>query len=93
MTSKKWNVWNGIYDPFGVRLLNRLCLGFINLKEHKFRHNFADTLNPLCQCFLQTQKQSITFYAAKITYHFAQTLLRLINNAIASLYTKIISLE
>ena len=38
----------GIYDPLGVRLLNRLRLGSSHLKEHKFRHNFAETLNPLC---------------------------------------------
>lgn len=26
-----------IHNPFGVRLLNRLGLGFIQLREHKFR--------------------------------------------------------
>ena len=31
----------GIYNPLGVRLLNRLRLGFTHLKEHKSRHNFA----------------------------------------------------
>ena len=45
----------GIYDPLGVRLLNRLCLGFSHLREHKFRHHFADTLNPLSSCFLETE--------------------------------------
>ena len=37
----------GIYDPLGFRLLSRLCLGFSHLREHKFRHNFANILNPL----------------------------------------------
>ena len=37
-----------IYDPFGVRLINRLRLGFSHLREHKFIHNFADTVNSLC---------------------------------------------
>ena len=45
----------GIYDPLGVRLLNRLCLGFSHLRGHKFRHNFADTLNSLCSCSLKTE--------------------------------------
>ena len=45
----------GIYDPLGVRLLNRLRLGFSHLREHKFRHNFADTLNPLCSCSLEME--------------------------------------
>ena len=28
----------GIYDPRGIRLLNRLRLAFSHLREHKFRH-------------------------------------------------------
>ena len=32
-----------IYDPFGVKLLNRLRIDFSHLNKHKFRHNFADT--------------------------------------------------
>ena len=34
----------------GVVLLNRLRVGFSHLREHKFRHNFADTLDPFCNC-------------------------------------------
>ena len=64
----------GIYDPLGVRLLNRLRLGFSHLMEHKFRHNFADTLNHYVHALLKLKIQTTTFYAAKITYHFAQTL-------------------
>ena len=37
-----------IYDPLGIRLLNRLRLDFSYLRGHKFRHNFTDTLNPSC---------------------------------------------
>ena len=41
-----------IYDPLGIKLLTRLRLGFSHLSnlEHKFRHNFGDSLNPLCSC-------------------------------------------
>ena len=49
------NSMYGIYDPFGVKLINRLRLGFSHLREHKFRHNFADTMNPLCSCTLETE--------------------------------------
>ena len=52
--------------PLGVRLLNRLCLGFSRLREHKFRHNFADTLNPLRSC-------SVALFLCS-TYHFVQLL-------------------
>ena len=39
-----------IHDPLGIKLLTRLRLNFSHLNEHKFRHNFRDTLNPLCKC-------------------------------------------
>merc|ERR1711973_797109 len=34
----------------GVVLLNRLRVGFSHLREHKFRHNFTDALDPFCNC-------------------------------------------
>ena len=38
------------YDPLGVKLLTRLRLQFIHFNEHKFRHGFSDTINPMCSC-------------------------------------------
>ena len=38
-----------IHNPIGNKLLTRLRLGFSHLHEHKFRHCFQDTLNPLCE--------------------------------------------
>ena len=42
----------GIQDPEGLKLLTRLRVNLSHLKEHKFRHNFCDTLNPICNCGL-----------------------------------------
>ena len=39
-----------VYDPLGEKILTRLRLKFSHLKEHKFRHSFADTINPMCAC-------------------------------------------
>ena len=39
-----------IHNPAGIRLLTCLRLGLSHLNEHKFRHNFADCVNPLCSC-------------------------------------------
>ena len=39
-----------MYDSLGEKLLTRLRLKFSHLKEHKFRHGFADTINPMCAC-------------------------------------------
>ena len=48
----------GIHNPIGLQLLTRLRLGFSHLNEHKFRHNFRDFLNPLCECKLKPETTS-----------------------------------
>ena len=44
-----------IHNPLGLKLLTRLRVNFSHLREHKFRHNFLDTLNPLCSCSLEIE--------------------------------------
>ena len=44
-----------IYDPQGSKLLNKLTLGFSHLRDHKLRHDFADTVNRSCSCALETE--------------------------------------
>ena len=78
----------GIYDPLGIRLLNRLRLGFSHLREHKFRHNFADTLNLLCSCSLETEDTEHYFLRCQNNLSFCTILMNDLNNintAIASL--------
>ena len=41
-----------IPNPIGIKLLNRLRLNSIHLNEHKFRHNFRDTVNPYNSAFV-----------------------------------------
>ena len=49
-------IWPGansffdIHNALGIKLATRLCLGFSQFDEHKFRHYFQDTLNLLCEC-------------------------------------------
>ena len=42
-----------IHDINGIKQLNRLRLHFSHLNEHKFRHNFRDTIDPMCSCGLE----------------------------------------
>ena len=35
-------------DPEGLSILTQLRVGLSKLNFHKFKHNFRDTLNPLC---------------------------------------------
>ena len=34
----------------GIRLITWLRVGMSQLREHKFKHNFEDCLNPICSC-------------------------------------------
>ena len=39
-----------IHNPLGVKYLTRLRIGFSHLKERKFKHNFQDSIDPMCSC-------------------------------------------
>ena len=43
------------HNPVEIRLLTRLRLDLSHLNEHKFRHNFADCVNPLCPCSIKSE--------------------------------------
>ena len=38
------------HNPKGIKLITRLKLCLSHLREHKFRHNFQDTLSSICSC-------------------------------------------
>ena len=38
----------GIHDPKGLSHLTQLRVGLSKLNFHKFKHNFRDTINPMC---------------------------------------------
>ena len=44
-----------IHNQIEIRLLTRLRLGLSHLSEHKFGHNFADCVNPLCFCSIKSE--------------------------------------
>ena len=50
----------GCHNSIRVKLITRLRLGLSHLREHKFKHGFQDTLNPLCNCGKEVE----------ITFHF-----------------------
>ena len=55
----KGNLVFNIHDTSGIKLLSRLRLNFSHLNEHKFRHNFSDTIERMCNCGLEPK---ITLY-------------------------------
>ena len=36
------------HNPIGIKYITRIRLGLSHLREHKFKHSFQDTLNPIC---------------------------------------------
>ena len=50
-----------VSDGLGIKLLIRLRLGLNHLREHKFNHNFQDTINPLCPCSLESESTTHFF--------------------------------
>ena len=50
-----------VNDTEDVKYLTRLRLHFSYLNEHKFRHGFLDTLNPLCNCSLEVENNEHFF--------------------------------
>ena len=50
-----------IHNPYRIKLLTRLWFGLSHLRDHKFRHCFQDTLNPLCDCGNDTERTTHFF--------------------------------
>ena len=69
------------YDPLGIKLLTRLRLAFSHFPEHKFRHNFPESLNPLCSCSLETE-YLLHFFLRCQNYTTNTTELKNVNDAI-----------
>ena len=69
------------YDPLGIKLLTRLRLAFSHFSEHKFRHNFPESLNPLCSCSLEIE-YLLHFFLRCQNYTTNTTELKNVNDAI-----------
>ena len=39
----------------GLKFVTRLRLGLSHLREHKFKHSFQGSINPLCSCSLDVE--------------------------------------
>ena len=63
----------------GIRLITRLRVGMSHLREHKFKHNFQDCLNPVCSCGLDIESTSYFLHCPTINDE-RYTLLSTLNN-------------
>ena len=64
----------------GIRLITRLRVGMSHLREHKFKHNFQDCLNPICSCGLDIESTSHFLLHCPTFNDERYTLLSTLNN-------------
>ena len=64
----------------GIRLITRLRVGMSHLREHKFKHNFQDCLNPICSCGLDIESTSHFLLHCPTFNDEPYTLLSTLNN-------------
>ena len=76
-----------INDAIGIKLITRLRLGFSHLREHKLKHNFQGTLNPLCSCSIEVESTSLYFLHCHFFDSFRATLMNDLRNIDSDLPT------
>ena len=76
------------HNPEGLKLLTRLRLAPSHLCYHKFKHNFLDTINPLCSCGSDIEKTLNFFLYCPNFMECRSTLLRQISEINSYLITR-----
>ena len=69
----------------GIKYLTRLRLCLNHLREHKFKHNFQDTLNPFCSCGLDVETNMHFFLYCPLFTNQRRTLLSTVKDIDSSL--------
>ena len=44
------NYFYNCHNPIGIKYIPRIGIGLSHLREHKFKHSFQDSINPICNC-------------------------------------------
>ena len=44
----------GVNDKFGIKLLTKIRVGFSDLRDHRFNHNFY-CISPICKCGIEDE--------------------------------------
>ena len=77
-----------IHNPLAVKYITRLRIGFSHLKKHKFKHNFQDSIDPMCICS-SGSKTMIHFFLHWVNFNIQrQTLFKKIATTDANILTE-----
>ena len=69
----------------GIKYLTRLRLGLSHLREHKFKQNSQETLNPFCSCGLDVETDTHFFIYCPLFSNQRCTLLSTVSDSDSSL--------
>ena len=69
------NSFFGCHNPKGIKLITSLRLGLSQLREHKFKHSFQDTINPLCNCGQDIESSTHFFLHCPFFFNERRTIL------------------
>ena len=76
------------HNPKGIKFVTRSRHGLSHLQEHKFKHSFQDTLNPLCSCGHDIESASHYFLHCPLFHAKRSTLLNNINQFDSTIFNK-----
>ena len=74
------------HNPKGIKLLTRLRVDLSHLREHKFKHSFQDTLNPICNCGEDIETTSHYLLHCPDYLHERKTLLNTVSCIIPNIF-------
>ena len=72
----------------GIKLITRLRTGLSHLPEHKFKHSFQDSLNPICRCGTDFESCVHFFLQCPLFQNERLILLRIVKNIDSKLLTQ-----
>ena len=55
------------HNRIGIKYITHIRLGLSHLREHKFKHRFNDTINPICNC-VNDVESAIHFFLNCLLY-------------------------
>ena len=61
------NSFHACHNPIGIKYVTRIPLGLSHLREHKFKYNFQDTVNPIFNCRYNVES-AIDFFLHCLLY-------------------------
>ena len=79
------NIVFNCHNCKGVKYLTTLPFVLSHLREHKFKHNFQDTLNPFCSCGLNVKINTHFFLYCLLFTNQRCTFLSAVNDIDSSL--------